>query len=467
MKKVAKQPRKKERERSNCDGGAGSTAAFFTVEKEVVSVSRKTYGKKRWGACLLALLMLGGCGGSQPTAVPAASTPAVESRTPAPTPVPAPADTQAPVISGARDREVEAGGTISYRDGVTVTDNVDVSVKLQVDASAVDLNRQGLYPVVYSAADSSGNRSEVTVLVSVHEVELPAGSGQPQPPVQPPIPENITQEMVDELADKILAGIVTEEMSLRDKAYAVYRYVYDNIKYVGSSDKSDWLRGAYVGFTYGRGDCYNYFACSKALLTRLGIPNIDLERIPSKSRHYWQLVDVGEGWHHFDACWHPTGYAANSFLITEAEARAYTERVSPVRENYYVYDYESCPVVVEGTPEEQTPQEPVPPEQPAVTEAPAESALPGEQPLPPDPAAPTEEPTPLDPAVPTEEPAPLEPAVPVQTPAAEETQAPVTGVPAETVQPEGQSEPLPLEQAPVHGQEGETIPGEEGSTNAA
>ena len=56
------------------------------------------------------------------------------------------------------------------------------------------------------------------------------------------------------------------------------------------------------------------------------------------SRHYWQLVNVGSGWYHFDACPHPNSYPLDSFLIDEAAARAYTATVSPIRANYYVYD---------------------------------------------------------------------------------------------------------------------------------
>ena len=43
------------------------------------------------------------------------------------------------------------------------------------------------------------------------------------------------------------------------------------------------------------------YACvSKVLLDRAGIKNMDIEKIPAKSRHYWNLVDIGEGWYHFD-----------------------------------------------------------------------------------------------------------------------------------------------------------------------
>lgn len=257
-----------------------------------------------------------------------------------------PADKTGPIITGARDLSVEAGGTVSYRDGVTAEDEVDGPVRLQVDSSQVDLSKPGTYPVVYSAADSRGNRSEAAVTLTVTEppVEIQGSPGRE--------PIKVDQQMLDDLADSILAKIVQEGMTTREKARAVFDYVHKQIKYVGTSDKSSWIGGAYVGLTQGRGDCYNYFAASKELLTRLGIPNIDLSRVGGNTDHYWQLVNVGDGWYHFDACPHPNEFPFQSFMLTEAEVREYTERCKSVRLNYYVYDYANCPVTVEGTPEE-------------------------------------------------------------------------------------------------------------------
>ncbi|MBR5741696.1 MAG: hypothetical protein IKX91_03995, partial [Firmicutes bacterium] len=120
-----------------------------------------------------------------------------------------------------------------------------------------------------------------------------------------------------------------------------------------TSDKSSWIVGAYVGFVRGKGDCFNFFAVAKALLNRAGIETVDLERIPSKTRHYWLLANIGTGWYHFDACPHPTGYPLQSFFLTEQEVRDYSQEIGEagVRENYFIYDYANCFVKVEGTPE--------------------------------------------------------------------------------------------------------------------
>ena len=315
------------------------------------------------------------------------------------TPPPA-EDTQPPVISGVKDLTVAVGESLSYRTGVTVTDNVDETVRLQVDSSGVNLSEPGEYQALYWAEDAAGNRAEVPVTVTVVAAVTvdDADTGATEDVVESGNVE-ITQDGVNELADEILAEITTPGMSQREKALAIYNYVHNHIKYVGTSDKSSWLVGAYVGFTRGSGDCYNYFACSKALLTRAGIPNVDLTRVGGNSRHYWQLVDVGSGYYHFDACPHPNSYPLYSFLLTEEEVKAYTRQCSSIRKNYYVYDYDSCPVeVVQGTP--------------PVTPTPAPTAAPTPSP------EPTATPTPAPSVTPTPESTPTATATPEVTPAA-------------------------------------------------
>lgn len=382
-----------------------------------------------------------------------------------PTPTPPPPDTEPPVIKGPHDMSVAVGMTLSYRSGVTAVDEVDGPVKLEVDASAVNLNEPGEYPVVYRARDRSGNESEITVTLTVAAVagvndDDPTADVSGEDPAQaelPPIKE-VTAEMVDAEADRILEKILTPAMSQWEQARAIYNYVHTHVKYVGSSDKSSWLMGAYVGFTRFRGDCYNYFACSKALLTKAGIPNVDLYRVGGNTDHYWQLVNVGGGWYHFDACPHPDSYPLNSFLLDETAVREYTEKCTPVRTNYYVYDYENCPVTAVGFPVEELPEESLPPTE--ETEPPAETADPnsGEVLLPPGVLAtqpPAELPGETTPLPQESQPAPEEPTEPTApeiTPEPEISEAPAPEAtpagPIPETQPPGSEPPaaLPPEQ---------------------
>lgn len=245
-------------------------------------------------------------------------------------------DTVPPVIEGAADKTVYVGNTLSYRAGVTVSDNYDENVSLIVDASRVDLTSVGTYPLTYSAADKSGNSTSVTVNVTVMQAP------QEQPIVPAPI---CTKEELDDLCRNILGQIINDGMSDYEKANAIYNRVRQ-IRYVGSSDKDNWVFGAYLGLTTGRGDCFNYYAASKALLTLAGIPNYDLQRKGGDQPHYWQLVCVDGKWYHFDACPTLDVYPIRCFLYTEEEVAAYTEAIAWACPDYYVYDYESCPYEV-------------------------------------------------------------------------------------------------------------------------
>ena len=260
-------------------------------------------------------------------------------------------DTEGPVISGVQTLSTTVGEAISYRTGITARDDRDGAVMLLVDSSGVNLSAPGEYQVIYAAEDSAGNRTEVTATVVVAEPEEPEPE-TPEPAASTSVPrkKNPTLEDVEALADKILAKITTDKMSQWEKARAIFNYVKYNISYVGTSDKSSWIVGAYDGFTLARGDCFSYFACSKALLTRAGIPNVDIRRAGGVTNHYWQLVNTGAGYYHFDACPHLRAYPVDSFMMDEQTAREYSAWRGY---NYYTYDYANCPVPVVGLSEEE------------------------------------------------------------------------------------------------------------------
>ena len=192
-------------------------------------------------------------------------------------------DTEPPVIRGTHDIYVYVGEKISYKNGVVATDSCDSNVVLSVDNSQVNTNVEGQYPVIYTARDSSGNVSAqmITVYVRVRVY---------------------TEAEVYALADKVLARIITNSMTQREKLTAIYSWCHKNIKYINFSDTEDWKKAAYEGFTDYKGDCWVFASVSKALLTRAGIKNKDINRIPGDYKHFWNLVDIGEGWYHFDAC---------------------------------------------------------------------------------------------------------------------------------------------------------------------
>ncbi len=229
-------------------------------------------------------------------------------------------DSEPPVISGVKELTVSAGSSISYKKDVTAADSSGEEVSLLVDSSGVDLNTVGDYPITYIAEDSSGNVTQADTIVHVTEAAA----------------ESATEREVNEKADEVLAGITTEDMSQYEVAEAIFWWVHDNISYSDHSPKVDWVQGAYSGLIEQKGDCYTYAMTSKCLLTRAGIKNMDIEKIPSETSHYWNLIDIGEGWYHFDATRRKDG---NYFFYTSDEELMEYSREHDDSHNYDASKY--------------------------------------------------------------------------------------------------------------------------------
>lgn len=214
-------------------------------------------------------------------------------------------DTEAPTITGS-DFEAYIGDTISYKNQVSVSDNLDEDPEITVDTSAVDTANEGSYQVAYTVTDAAGNSASTTLTMTLKA-------------------HAYSEEAVYALCDDILAQIITSDMSKYDQCYAIYTWIHEHIGYVNSSEKGDWVKSAYEGITTGSGDCYVYASVSKALLTRAGITNMDISKIPvGDSEHYWNLVDIddGHGWYHFDAT--PRVGHPNLFMLTDDELMEYS-----------------------------------------------------------------------------------------------------------------------------------------------
>lgn len=231
-------------------------------------------------------------------------------------------DTQAPIIIGAGNISVCLGETVSYRSGVSAYDACDGEVAISIDNSEVNLTETGTYKVVYSATDSSGN-------VAMREVKIT---------VLPEQEKKITLEMMYEQVDNILAEILTDDMTDYEKAEAIYKWTRWKISFVGASQKENWIEAAYDGITTGKGDCYTYACVAKAMLTRVGIPNVDIWRQSNTSSHYWNLVDTGDGWYHFDA----TPRADKTIIFMWSETQLVSDEA--VRRSH-VYDHSLFPTV--------------------------------------------------------------------------------------------------------------------------
>ena len=221
-------------------------------------------------------------------------------------------DQEPPKMSGVEDISVYVGDGISYRSGVALTDNCDGALTLTVDSSSVNAQQEGVYPVTYTAIDAAGNTSKKQIMVYVYR-------------------EKVSEEMLYTLLDPIIAQHISVGANREQLVRDVYSYVYYSIDYDAYSDKSDWVRSAYEGLRSGEGDCFTYFAISKAFFRRLGIESMDIQRTPGlvDERHYWNLVNIGTAasprWYHFDAT-QLSGSQHSGCLLTDLQVQAYTRQ---------------------------------------------------------------------------------------------------------------------------------------------
>ncbi len=242
----------------------------------------------------------------------------------------APGDETPPEIQGVKDLTVTLGDALSYREGVTVTDDEDGSPSLEIDTTQVDLTKEGTYPITYTAKDASGNAATVKATVTVL-----------------PKPEE-TQDAIVQAAQAVLDQIITPDMTTRQQVQAIYLWARETITYGGHSDRDDWRQTAYGILENPRGDCFGYFAATKLLFEELGIPNQDVEKVKRSkddSEHYWSLVSIdgGETWYHFDAT-PRVGQTEELCLVTDT----FLDSFDTYHDNCHNRDKSQYPATPEG-----------------------------------------------------------------------------------------------------------------------
>lgn len=233
-------------------------------------------------------------------------------------------DVTSPEILGlAEELVVKMGETLSYKRGVTVSDDSGVKLDLVIDNSQVDLSKLGTYSVYYSATDLSGNVTSKEVKVIVIE----------QDPIDP--------EVVNALADDLIADLLTEDMSDWDKVFTLFEWCRTKIKYSYSAGARTVYEAAYEGLYGRKGDCYIYYATMEVLLDRLGIENMRVQRVGGVSNHWWNLVNLGDGWYHLDCSPRQVRDPYKCFMQTDEQVAAYSvyyEAVNPGHPNYFTFD---------------------------------------------------------------------------------------------------------------------------------
>lgn len=202
----------------------------------------------------------------------------------------------------------------NYFKYVKAIDDRDDKVIFTVDIGKVNFNKKGVYEIIYKAKDNSGNVSKNTAKIAVR-----------------------TNETVDKIANQVLKKIIKNDWSDKKKAIAIYDYVKSNIYYTGNSDKTSWEKEAINGLRKGTGDCFTYYSTARILLTKAGIPNIEVKRVKGthEGEHWWNMVYVNGSWWHFDT----DGLGKRICLVTDEQLKEFSKNNG----NSHIWDYNKVP----------------------------------------------------------------------------------------------------------------------------
>ena len=215
-------------------------------------------------------------------------------------------DTTAPVITGTKDIEGYCDDPITYKEGVTVTDNYDDNPVLSIDNTAVDIYAAGEYTVIYTATDFSGNSSTAEITVTLEE--------KPSTYVEPYLVEEAAKEILEQITEP---GMTDMEIALQICWWCRY-----NINYVEKADVTSQTRAAYDGLVNRAGTCYTIAYAAKALYDAAGIENMIVKREPyTYSPHYWNYICIDGQWYHCDSTPRHE-YSSYFFMYTTDELKA-------------------------------------------------------------------------------------------------------------------------------------------------
>ena len=238
------------------------------------------------------------------------------------------ADTKPPVIKGTRNLTIYIGNPISYRAGVSVTDNQQGGTALMVDASEVNPRKEGTYKVTYRSEDKAGNKVEKEVEVVVKKSD-----------------KSHAPEVLKYVKDT-LAEITTKDMTEIEKLEKIFEFCHTKINYTGYSDKSDAIEAAYNGFRTHTGDCFTYYAVAEALITGAGFENIIVTRDGENSDHFWNLIKYKDRWYHFDTCPIAGGGSFRAFMLGDLELAKFDKeygKLNPAHKGYYNFEKNAYP----------------------------------------------------------------------------------------------------------------------------
>ncbi len=225
--------------------------------------------------------------------------------------------------------KVRQNGTISYKSLVTYPDGYE----LDWNSENVDLTTPGKYTVTYTLMQNGKTveTMRLTVVVEAYDASM--------------------DELMSLIEKKATALGITKQMTKVEQVRKIYEFVnspgkgkndaniYFNDQSNTGSDRSDWntdkkwIQEATLTLQNMKGDCYSYYAVSKAFFAYFGIENVGVQRSASSNEsgtHFWSIVNVGTQsepqWYYYDSTRLAGKFSDgtnNACLITQEKLNSY------------------------------------------------------------------------------------------------------------------------------------------------
>ena len=237
-----------------------------------------------------------------------------------------------PTIEGADTIVSQPDIPIDFHRGgeVKAYDSFGRELEIKVNLGNLDQDTVGEYTVTYWVVDFTGQRTEVDVDVHIVDIDI---------------------EYVQQRVDETLAEILNDGMTQLEKVRAIHAWVRNNVSYsTVRGGPATSYEGAYIALMQRRGNCYIFYSISEVMLTRAGIPNMRIERIPgTPTRHLWNLVNPdGLGWHHYDSFFTRLGLGTQQMsYFTSTQAASISRQIQEINNmrDYYTYDPDLYPEI--------------------------------------------------------------------------------------------------------------------------
>lgn len=236
-------------------------------------------------------------------------------------------DSKFPVITGVSNKEITVGDKINLLDGIYAQDEIDGELEV-ITTGNVDINKAGEYTIKVSATDKNGNVSEQEFKVTVKEKQVvPAKvnstnssnktsnntnnntntSNSTNTNSNVATKDSNTKDgrlqLAKQEAKKVVAKIITPGMSNYDKAYAIFKYLHNNVatqtNQSNEAYKTNYGNEAYAALILKKAACSGFCKAVTLLCNEAGLQSKHINA--NQWAHQWNTVLINGEWIILDA----------------------------------------------------------------------------------------------------------------------------------------------------------------------